>query len=80
MKKAKRANKSEDWICAKRLRNDCLTRVRKAKAEFINTELENNSKDSNGNWQILSHFLKVEIGILLETLGQYDYSLFPRNQ
>ena len=34
----------EDWILAKRKRNDCLTRVRKAKADFVKSELDDSKK------------------------------------
>ena len=35
MKKVKRTKKNDDWIRAKYLRNDCLTRVCQAKLDFI---------------------------------------------
>ena len=51
MKKAKRTQDGIDWTRAKRLRNDCLSKVRKAKAEFINSELNNNQADSKKFWK-----------------------------
>ena len=46
MKKAKRSKTQEDWITVKIYRNECLTRIRRAKADFVTSELENNINDS----------------------------------
>ena len=35
LRKAKRTNYNEDWKLARRLRNDCVSTVRKAKPDFI---------------------------------------------
>ena len=40
----------EDWIVARRLRNECLARVRNCKAEFIQNELTTNQDDSKQFW------------------------------
>ena len=51
MEKAKRTKKDADWIKAKQLRNNCLPKVRRAKKDFINSELDNNKEDSNKFWK-----------------------------
>ena len=46
LKKAKRTKNDQNWKTAKRLRNSCLTQVRKAKGDLIRSELDNNKSDS----------------------------------
>ena len=48
--KAKKSKLSTDWIMARRLRNECLQRVRNCKSEFIKNELNNNQDDSRKFW------------------------------
>ena len=50
LKKAKKTKLPEEWIVARRLRNECLTRVRNCKAEFIQNELTTNQDDSKKFW------------------------------
>ena len=50
LKKAKKSQLLEDWIVARRLRNECLARVRNCKAEFIQDELTTNQDDSKKFW------------------------------
>ena len=50
LKKAKRTRLPEDWVLARRLRNECLARVRNCKAEFIKNELTSNQDDSKKFW------------------------------
>ena len=57
MKKAKRTKKAEDWAKAKRLRNDCLSKVRNAKAEFINSELNQHRDDSKKFWKNINDII-----------------------
>ena len=39
LKTAKRTNSEVDWKLARRLRNECLTKIRKAKCKFVQNEL-----------------------------------------
>ena len=45
LKKAKKTKLESDLIVAKRYRNDCLTKIRRAKSDFVKSELDNNRKD-----------------------------------
>ena len=40
LRKAKRTKSNHDWLLARRLRNLCVSRVRKAKSDFIKNELK----------------------------------------
>ena len=57
LRKAKRSGKSLDWKIARRLRNDCLREVRRAKTNFIQNELDANWNDSKKFWQQVNTLL-----------------------
>ena len=57
LKRAKKTGKSDDWKIARRLRNDCLNVVRKAKSNFIQNELNINWNDSKKFWQNVNTIL-----------------------
>ena len=57
LKKAKKTGKSEDWKLARRLRNDCLGEVRRAKSNFIKNELNVHWNDSKKFWQQINTIL-----------------------
>ena len=59
LKKAKKTKLPEDWKIAKRARNDCLTKVRRAKASFITTELGTNKNDSKKIWKNIKDILPL---------------------
>ena len=48
--KAKKSKLATDCIIARRLRNECLQRVRNCKSEFMKNELNNNQDDSKKFW------------------------------
>ena len=50
LRKAKKTNSENDWKIAKRLRNECLHRVRNCKADFIKNELNQNQDDIKKFW------------------------------
>ena len=49
--KAKKSRKNTDWDLARRLRNECLSKICRAKCEFVKTELNNNQNDSKKFWK-----------------------------
>ena len=49
--KAKRTNSETHWTAARRLRNNCVAIVRKAKSDFIKNELNENITDSKKFWK-----------------------------
>ena len=51
LKKAKKSGKDLDWIVARRLRNDCLSHIRKARCEFVQNEFNNDINDSKQFWR-----------------------------
>ena len=51
LRKAKRSRKEMDWNVAKRLRNTCLSKIRKAKGDFVRNELNINKSDSKIFWK-----------------------------
>ena len=51
LKKAKNSKKQEEWLEAKRLRNVCTNRLRKAKADFIKEQLDIHASDQNKFWK-----------------------------
>ena len=53
LRKAKKSKTKRDWNHAKRLRNECLSKVRKAKCDFVKNELNNNMNDSRKFWRNL---------------------------
>ena len=59
LKKAKRTKSVDDWNVAKRLRNDCLARIRRAKADFVKSELGENMKDSKKFWKNIKEILPL---------------------
>ena len=62
LKKAKRTKCPEDLTIAKRYRNDCLSKIRKAKADFVSSELEtNNMSDSKKFWKNIKNVLPIGV-------------------
>ena len=59
LKRAKRSNLPEDWVNARRHRNDCLSKIRRAKSEFITSELDNNKSDSKKFWNNIKTVLPI---------------------
>ena len=57
LRTAKRTKLHDNWIIAKRLRNECLTRVRNCKANFIQNELDMNSDDSKKIWNSIKQVI-----------------------
>ena len=51
LKRAKRTKLDEDWKEAKRLRNNCLGRIRKARGDLIREELDTYKSDSKKFWK-----------------------------
>ena len=60
LKKAKRTKLPGDWETAKRYRNDCLTRIRRAKADFITSELDDHKNDSKKFWMNIKEVLPIK--------------------
>ena len=59
MKKAKKTGYDRDWIRAKRLRNECVTKIRKAKSDFINSELDTHKNDSKKFWKNINKIMPI---------------------
>ena len=59
LKKAKKSKLPEDWIIAKRYRNDCLSKIRKAKSDFVTSELEFSKNDSKKFWKNIKEVLPI---------------------
>ena len=57
LKRAKRTNNIDDWTNARYMRNQCLSKIRKAKAAFIKTELDVHKNDSKKFWQTIQKIL-----------------------
>ena len=57
LRKAKRSKSNEDWEIAKRLRNECLTRVRNCKSNFIQNELNVNRDDGKQFWNTVKQVI-----------------------
>ena len=51
LKKAKKTKKELDWIIARHLRNNCLSKIRKSKGEFVRDELDTHKSDSKKFWK-----------------------------
>ena len=62
LRKAKRTKLSEDWKIARRLRNDCVSMVRKAKADYIQNELHENISDSKKFWKQIKNIIPNQSG------------------
>ena len=45
LRKAKRTKMGDDWNLARRLRNECVTKIRKAKCDFLKSEMHTNMND-----------------------------------
>ena len=69
LKQAKKRNDPQLWIEAKRLRNTCTNRLRKARADFIKENLENNSGNSKKFWKNIQDVLPNKKG---NTRGLFD--------
>ena len=59
LKKAKQSKLPADWEIAKRYRNDCLSSIRRAKADFVTSELENNKNDTKKFWKNIKDILPL---------------------
>ena len=59
LKKAKRTKLQGDWTAARRARNDCLAKIRKAKSDFITSELDSNKNDSKKFWKNIRNVLLI---------------------
>ena len=59
LKKAKRTKLPNDWEIGRRYRNDCLAKIRKAKADFVKSELDIKSNDSKKNWKNIHDILPI---------------------
>ena len=57
LKKAKRTKKDDDWQIAKRLRNFCLSTIRKAKGDLVRNELDTNKSDSKKFWKNIHNII-----------------------
>ena len=57
LKNAKKSKNPELWTEAKRLRNACTNRLRKAKADFIKEQLETHSNDQKKFWKHIQDVL-----------------------
>ena len=57
LKKAKRSKTADDWKLAHRLRNNCLSLIRKTKSDFIQNELNSNMKNSKKFWKQLKEVI-----------------------
>ena len=74
LKMAKKHNDPQLWIKAKRLRNSCTNRLRKARADFIKENLENNVGNSKKFWKNIQDVLPSKKG---KSPGNFD--LFDSN-
>ena len=54
---AKKSGSDEDWVKAKRLRNDIKTLLRRARADFIQSELERHSDNPKKFWETINTIL-----------------------
>ena len=59
LKKAKKSKLPKDWIIAKRYRNDCLSKILKAKSDFVTSELEYSRNDSKPFWKNRKEVLPI---------------------
>ena len=57
LRRAKRTRLDNDWRIARRLRNDCVSTIRKAKADFIQNELQENISDSKKFWKKIKNII-----------------------
>ena len=60
LKSAKRSKNPEQWAEAKRLRNACTNRLRKAKADFIKEQLTTHSNDQKKFWKNIQEVLPTK--------------------
>ena len=51
LEKAKKSKSEDNWVTARRLRNECLSKLRKARCEFVKNELYINANDSKKFWR-----------------------------
>ena len=65
LRKAKRSKSADDWKIARRLQNDCVSKTRKAKADFIQSELHENISDSKKCWKQIKLNLLIRILVYL---------------
>ena len=73
IKKAKRKNKDPNlWKQAKQLRNTCTKRVRNARAEYIQENLENNLGNSKKFWKNIQNVLPNKKNGSKVTFDLYD--------
>ena len=58
LKRAKRTKSDEDWVAARRLRNDVTKLVRNARAKYIKDGLEVDKQDSQKFWKKVNSVVK----------------------
>ena len=87
LRKAKRNKSREDWIIARRLRNACVSIIRKAKNDYIKNELTENVADSKKFWKHIKEVIpdggsghnKINLidectGLMVDDNNTADYS------
>ena len=57
LRKAKRTKNDHAWVIARRLRNNCLSKIRKAKSDFIKNEINENMSDSKKFWKQIKEII-----------------------
>ena len=57
LKRAKRTKNDDDWSRARRLRNECLRVVRRAKSDFIKNEIDAHPNDPKKFWDNIASVL-----------------------
>ena len=75
----KRKDDPQLWITAKRLRNNCTNRLRKARADFIKENLENNMGNSKKFWRNIQEVLPKNKNSTKDTfmLSDEDIGIIP---
>ena len=72
LRRAKRTGNPDSWKIARRLRNECLRNVRRAKSDFIRSELEINKNDTKKFWLQINSILPKGKGSQLIKLIDTD--------
>ena len=74
LRKAKRKKDEQLWKEAKRLRNDCTKRLRKARADYIKESLDNNQGNSKKFWKNIQNILPNKKHKTVTTFDLYDFT------
>ena len=72
IRQAKRGNDPLLWTNAKRLRNNCTKRLRKARADYIKENLENNIGNSKKFWKNIQDVLPNKKNRSMGNFDLYD--------